>query len=98
MKAESKFLTDLIENGYFAKGRFDPQPVFDAARKHLGIDVCSSEENERLTAVINRMVREGVIRFEYSQDPALHPRDVLDHWRLLLTPESAVTLERQAKL
>jgi hypothetical protein len=95
VKAETKFLRDLRQRGYFAKEGFDPQPVFDAAKKHLGIDATTVEENERLTTVINRLVREGVIRFEYSQDPSRHPKDVPDHWRIVLAPAGVALLEKE---
>jgi hypothetical protein len=97
VKAETKFLRHLSNSGYFESGSFDPQPVFQAARKFLQIDVASREENERLTMIINRWVEEGVIRFEYSKDPALHPKDVLDHWRLVLTPAGVAEIEDARK-
>jgi hypothetical protein len=97
VKAETEFLQHLSGRGYFKEGSFDPRAVFEAARKHLGIHVTSVEGSERLTTVINRLVRKGVIRFEYSGDPTLHPKDVLDHWRLLLTPAGVAELEKTAK-
>ncbi len=97
MKAEANFLRHLNTRGYFGGGSFDPQPVFEAARQHLGIDVTSVEENERLTTVINRLVDDGILRVEYSQDPTLHPKDQLDHWRLLLTATGLAEIDGDVK-
>ena len=79
-----QFIAELKEIGYFGRESFDPSPVLKVAKKRLGIDVCRAGGSDQLSTVINGLVRRGVIHFEYSRDPVLHPKDVLDYWRLLL--------------
>ena len=88
-----ELLRRLKEGGYFQPTTFDPAPIFQVCRRHLGIDVTSREQDERLTSVINGLVQSGLIKFEYSSDPRLHPKDSLDHWRLFLTAAGAAMLE-----
>ena len=97
MNPETQFLYHLRQRGYFAEGDYDPQPVLDAARKYLGIDARTAAGSDRLNIVINGLVQRGAIRFEYSRDPTQHPKDILDYWRLLLTPVGAAELEREGK-
>jgi hypothetical protein len=85
MSAGIGLLLKLQDAGYFARSNYDPQPIYDACNQYLGIDVSTEEGNNKLTDVINGLVKEGLITFEYSPDRDLHSKDVLDQWRISLT-------------
>jgi hypothetical protein len=89
-------LRKLDEGGYFARNDYDPRPVFDVCDRYLDIDVSTERGNNELTKLVNGLVGEGLIRVEYSPDPNLHPKDMLDYWRILLT-ESGMAAVKTAK-
>ena len=93
MTSELQLLTRLKQSGYFERGDFDPQPVFQVCRLYLQLAVSTPAGSGLLEAMIRRMTAAGLVRLEYSPDPTLHPKDKLDYWRLLLTPSGATKVE-----
>ena len=41
--------------------------------------------NIGIPRAVDALTKAGLVVFRYSQDPALHPRDQIDHWQLYLT-------------
>jgi hypothetical protein len=78
-------LMKLDETGYFAKSDYDPRPVFDVCDRYLGIDVSTERGNHTFTELVSGLVGQGHITFMYSPDPNLHPKDMLDYWRITRT-------------
>lgn len=94
MTAGIQLLLRLKEAGYFEHRGFDPAAVFDVCRSHLLVDVATAEGSNKLSSLINSLVDDGLVIFEYSRDPSLHPKDVLDYWRLILTPAGLSKVNR----
>lgn len=93
MTPEIQLLARLKQTGYFDRGEFDPQPVFQVCRVHFGLDVSTQAGSEQIDVMIRRLTADGLAQFEYSSEPTLHPKDKLDYWRLVLTPTGVATLE-----
>jgi len=49
------------------------------------IEVAERGLNDDVTHLVNALVGEGLVHFEYIRDPGMHPKDVLDYWRIQLT-------------
>ena len=94
MRAELQLLARLKQAGYFERGDFDPEPVFQVCRVHFGLDIVNPIDREQIYAMIDCLTADGLARFEYSSDPKLHPKDTLDYWRLVLTALGGRTLQR----
>jgi hypothetical protein len=58
--------------------------------------VSTERGNNTLTELVNGLVGQGLITFTYSPDPNLHPKDMLDYWRISLT-ESGISAVNNAK-
>jgi hypothetical protein len=50
------------------------------------------EQEGWVLAPIELLTKSGLVRFEYTKDPSVHPKDVLDQWRLVLLPPGATVL------
>lgn len=97
MNADIQFLVHLQRTGYFDRKDFDPQTVLQVCRRLCSIDTSTVEGNDQLGALINGLVDQGLITFQYTKDPNLHPKDRLDYWRIELTSTGISTLDQIRK-
>lgn len=66
----------LHEAGYFDRGNFYPSE-FEGIT-HAGVRLGAQRALDVLAGA-------EFTKFEYDSDPDLHPKDKLDHWRVVLT-------------
>jgi hypothetical protein len=98
MNPEILLLVRLKQSGYFDGLGFDPKPVYTVCHRDLSIDVTTTEGGRRLDELIRSLVSDQLIRFEYSPDPTLHPKDSLDYWRIHLTSGGQSKVENFTKV
>jgi hypothetical protein len=77
MDGNADRLMEALESCYrFGDPDFDPTIIFTEAARRFGF------ESDYVGHLVNNLVRRNIVTFEYTRDRSLHPRDVLDHWRL----------------
>lgn len=85
-KERAKRLLLLLDRKkYFDREDYDPLLVYQIAVQKLKfVNSPASPGNINLSMGLNKLVEDGYVRIEYSQD---YPpgQDLSDHWRIVLT-------------
>lgn len=76
MLTPQQLLAAISASGYFKRSSFDPSSLCSLLEDKLNIEHGHA---------IDLLTEAGLITFQYSSDPGLAPRDVLDMWKLNLT-------------
>jgi hypothetical protein len=77
VERNADLLLALLERCYpFGDPSFNPDIIYRQAANEYGF------EPKYVLVLIDDLIRRRLVWFEYSQDPSLHPKDSLDHWRL----------------
>ncbi len=67
--------------GYFERADFNPNPVWQAVASAKKMSLGDPQLSLEVDAFIARMKDAGLL-FSYTSEPDVHPKDVLDQWRL----------------
>ena len=79
----------LARDGYFQVADFDPARFNRIVEDRLGVGT---------PRALDVLAASNLTTFEYTTDPRVHPRDVIDSWRVSLTAAGAALLSDRGKL
>jgi hypothetical protein len=80
-----RLLLLLDKKEYFDQEDYDPLLVYQIAAQKLNlVDLPASPGQLNLSMGLNKLVEDGYVRIEYSEDYSLG-HDLFDHWRIVLT-------------
>lgn len=73
-------LNALAAAGYFSRASYHPEHFCSVVEDKLGVG------RER---ALRALEESGLTKFEYDPSQAIHPREKLDYWRVVLTERGA---------
>ena len=78
VEENADLLMDMLEKFYtFGDPSFEPNIIYLRSEEEYGF------EPEYVDTLIKNLTNRKILNFEYTKDPEIHPKDVLDHWRLI---------------